>query len=82
VTPLASLATFGTYVAVHGGAALTPSLAFTILALFSILVRLFAIAPLGTVLRPYYQVIGQGHNPSFLVYYSTVLVCASSCCVC
>ncbi|KAG0577462.1 hypothetical protein KC19_5G158000 [Ceratodon purpureus] len=47
VTPLASLATFGTYVAVHGGAALTPSLAFTILALFSILVRLFSIAPLG-----------------------------------
>ncbi|KAG0612580.1 hypothetical protein M758_6G039100 [Ceratodon purpureus] len=47
VTPVASLATFGTYVAIHGGAALTPSLAFTILALLSILVRLFSIAPLG-----------------------------------
>jgi hypothetical protein len=49
VTPVASLATFGAYVAIHGGAALTPSLAFTILALFSILVRLFSIAPLGKV---------------------------------
>lgn len=47
VTPLSSLATFGTYVAIHGGAALTPSLAFTLLALFSILVRIFSIAPLG-----------------------------------
>ncbi|XP_024398184.1 uncharacterized protein [Physcomitrium patens] len=47
VIPLASFATFGTFVAVHGGAALTPSLAFTVLALFSILVRLFSIAPLG-----------------------------------
>lgn len=47
--PLASFATFGTFVAVHGGAALTPSLAFTVLALFSILVRLFSIAPLGNI---------------------------------
>ena len=47
-----------------------------------VLVRLFAIAPLGKVRRPYYQVIGQGHNPCFLIYYSTVLVYASSCCVC
>jgi ABC-type transport system involved in cytochrome bd biosynthesis fused ATPase/permease subunit len=45
--PLVSLVTFGIYVAIHGGAALTPGLAFTVLALFSILIRVYAIAPQG-----------------------------------
>eukprot|EP00850_Spirogloea_muscicola_P013866 SM000096S24895 [mRNA] locus=s96:433181:441538:+ [translate_table: standard] len=46
VTPLASLTTFGIYVATHHGH-LKPSMAFTVLALFSIMVRIFAIAPAG-----------------------------------
>jgi multisubunit Na+/H+ antiporter MnhB subunit len=44
-----SLVTFGIYVAIHGGAALTPGLAFTVLALFSILIRVYAIAPQGMI---------------------------------
>eukprot|EP00897_Mesotaenium_endlicherianum_P011044 jgi/Mesen1/9969/ME000072S09378 len=44
VTPLASLTTFGIYVAIHGGH-LQPGTAFTVLALFSIMVRIFFIAP-------------------------------------
>jgi hypothetical protein len=47
--PLVSLVTFGIYVAIHGGAALTPGLAFTVLALFSILIRVYAIAPQGMI---------------------------------
>eukprot|EP00850_Spirogloea_muscicola_P011143 SM000068S20575 [mRNA] locus=s68:197067:208001:- [translate_table: standard] len=46
VTPLASLTTFGIYVATHHGH-LKPSMAFTVLELFSIMVRIFAIAPAG-----------------------------------
>ncbi|CAI7866834.1 unnamed protein product, partial [Closterium sp. NIES-54] len=45
VTPLASLATFGIYVALHGD--LPPQTAFAVLALFSIMVRIFFIAPTG-----------------------------------
>ncbi|GJP86641.1 hypothetical protein CLOP_g16639 [Closterium sp. NIES-67] len=45
VTPLASLATFGIYVAIHGD--LPPQTAFAVLALFSIMVRIFFIAPTG-----------------------------------
>lgn len=47
VTPLASLVTFGTYFAIHNGSFMEPSKAFTVLALFSILVKTFSIAPLG-----------------------------------
>ncbi|CAI5465305.1 unnamed protein product [Closterium sp. Yama58-4] len=45
VTPLASLATFGIYVAINGD--LPPQTAFAVLALFSIMVRIFFIAPTG-----------------------------------
>ncbi|KAJ7566291.1 hypothetical protein O6H91_02G095800 [Diphasiastrum complanatum] len=44
--PLASLATFGTYVSLHGKM-LPPSSAFTVLALFGILVRVFPLASTG-----------------------------------
>ncbi|KAI5066080.1 hypothetical protein GOP47_0018704 [Adiantum capillus-veneris] len=47
VTPLASLATFGTYLAIHKGTFMSPSQAFTVLALFSVLVRTFSIASVG-----------------------------------
>ena len=47
ITPLATLLTFGTYYAIHDGSFMPASQAFTILALFSILVRTFSIAPLG-----------------------------------
>ena len=47
ITPLASLLTFGTYYAIHDGKFMPASQAFTTLALFSILVRTFSIAPLG-----------------------------------
>ncbi|MCO5568700.1 hypothetical protein L7F22_022399 [Adiantum nelumboides] len=46
-TPLASLATFGTYLAIHKGTFMSPSQAFTVLALFNVLVRSFAAASVG-----------------------------------
>lgn len=45
VTPLASLIVFGTYVGIHGK--LSASMSFTVLALLSVLVRVFNIAPAG-----------------------------------
>ncbi|KAH7277454.1 hypothetical protein KP509_39G052600 [Ceratopteris richardii] len=47
VTPLSSVASFGTYLAIHNGHFMSPSQAFTILALFSIFVRTFSIATVG-----------------------------------
>ncbi|MCO5606131.1 hypothetical protein L7F22_060318 [Adiantum nelumboides] len=47
ITPLASLATFGTYLAAHKGMFMSPSQAFTILALFSVLVRTFSVSSIG-----------------------------------
>ncbi|MCO5605571.1 hypothetical protein L7F22_059754 [Adiantum nelumboides] len=47
ITPLASLATFGTYLAIHKGTFMLPSKAFTVLALFSVLVRTFSNASIG-----------------------------------
>ncbi|KAH7427040.1 hypothetical protein KP509_10G027600 [Ceratopteris richardii] len=47
VTPLASLVTFATYIAIHQGKFMLASKAFTLLALFGILVRVFSIALLG-----------------------------------
>ncbi|MCO5605565.1 hypothetical protein L7F22_059748 [Adiantum nelumboides] len=53
ITPLATLATFGTYLATHKGTFMSPSQAFTLLALFSVLVRTFSIASFG------FQVCGE-----------------------
>lgn len=47
ISPLASLASFGTYYAIHKGKFMTASQAFTVLALFGILSRTFSIAPTG-----------------------------------
>jgi hypothetical protein len=50
VIPLVSLVTLDIYVAIHGGATLTPSLAFTVFALFGIFIQVYAIAPQGMIL--------------------------------
>ncbi|CAM6097228.1 unnamed protein product [Calypogeia fissa] len=48
VAPFAALLTFATYVAIYGGN-LSAATAFTILGLYGVLVRVFAISPMGMI---------------------------------